>query len=30
LRLLKDHDNPTVREAGITLDPNTFLAKNNM
>jgi hypothetical protein len=30
LRLLKDHDNPTVRDAGITLDPNTFLTKNNM
>jgi hypothetical protein len=28
LRLLKDHDNPTVRDADITLDPNTFLAKN--
>lgn len=28
LRLLKDHDNPTVRDAGITLDPNTFLAAN--
>ncbi len=28
LRLLKDHDNPTVRDAGITLDPTTFLAVN--
>ncbi len=28
LRLLKDHDNPTVRDTGITLDPNTLLAKN--
>jgi hypothetical protein len=28
LRLLKDHDNPTVSDAGITLDPNTFLATN--
>jgi len=28
LRLLKDHDNPTVHGVGITLDPNTFLASN--
>jgi len=28
LRLLKDHDNPTVSSAGITLDRHTFLAKN--
>jgi hypothetical protein len=28
LRLLKDHDNPTVRDAGIKLDPNTYIAKN--
>ncbi|MCD4717768.1 MAG: hypothetical protein K8R45_13655 [Desulfobacterales bacterium] len=28
LRLLKDHDNPTVSDAGITLDPKTFLATN--
>ncbi|MBW1797507.1 MAG: hypothetical protein JRJ21_03670 [Deltaproteobacteria bacterium] len=28
LRLLKDHDNPTVHGVGITLDPNTFLVSN--
>ncbi len=25
LRLLKDHDNPTVHDVSVTLDPNTFL-----
>ena len=28
LRLLKDHDNPTVRDASVKLDPNTYMAKN--
>ncbi|MBW1788548.1 MAG: hypothetical protein JRK53_18320 [Deltaproteobacteria bacterium] len=26
LKLLKDHDNPSIRETGVMLDPNTFLA----
>ncbi|MBL7212158.1 MAG: hypothetical protein ISS61_07260 [Desulfobacteraceae bacterium] len=26
LRLLKDHDNPTISDASVRLDPNTFLA----
>lgn len=26
LRLLKDHDNPTISDANVRLDPNTFLA----
>ena len=26
LRLLKDHDNPTISDASVSLDPNTFLA----
>ena len=26
LRLLKDHDNPTIPDASVRLDPNTFLA----
>ena len=28
LRLLKDHDNPTIPDASVRLDPNTFLALN--
>jgi len=28
LRLLKDHDNPTVRDACIKLDPNTYMTKD--
>ena len=26
LKLLKDHDNPTIPDASVRLDPNTFLA----
>ncbi len=26
LRLLKDHDNPTINDTGVRLDPSTFLA----